>query len=639
MPIRRVEKPSKETTSRDQKRRRQPSSESESDDNVQIVKRRPGRPRKSSISQGTSQVSAQKSRPSNNPVSQDDDLESRPRRKSARCVTYQESDSDFDDSPIQKKTERRTVDSKKDALSSSSSSADSSSSELDFPIGDSDSEEETENEQEEEATQKTCTKPGGTRKAIDESRRKRTKYTEEQTKILQAALRETINPSFEQRIKLAEETNLSLVQVRKWINNNRQENPEWLKARESNPEWLKRREGILSGDKKQRMEQVFATNRRPDKETIASLVSELGITKEKVKGWFSTKRYRNPVPEETPVLLCEEDARPILMEYFEKNPRFRDYKNPELKEKTGWPRHRLREFFESCRKEHGTVDSALPHEKADPILMDIFLKDPLFSDFKNVELKQKIQWSSRKIEEWFRRQRHLKKENQFRNAMEMFFETCQFLEKRNKALELESGGAWRRISKWMKNKRKNVLESFLKKEITVNEMPNEMATFERLCEKYDGPNHEDLILYIEKKEKVNGDMFAVYLVERWTIVGKLNPEDVQEEEEGDSDDPLEGEYVNDSDIDYHENEREDVQRTEQHEEDEMESEGYEIGTPDSSLLDEDDEDTPLSDNAPIVNHIENEFDDFGNETKNVPRFVPATVYRDQSQDVEEKHHI
>ncbi|PIC14085.1 hypothetical protein B9Z55_027372 [Caenorhabditis nigoni] len=51
------------------------------------------------------------------------------------------------------------------------------------------------------------------------------------------------------------------------------------------------------------------------------------------------------------------------------------------------------------------------------------------------------------------------------------------------------------------------------------------------------PIHEDVILYIEKKEKVNGDMFAVYLVERWAAVRKLHPEDAQEEEEEDSDDP------------------------------------------------------------------------------------------------------
>ncbi|CAO4366817.1 unnamed protein product [Caenorhabditis nigoni] len=641
MPVRRVEKPSKEATSRDQKRRRLPSSDSETEHNVQMVKRRPGRPRKDATShQGTSERgNPKRSRTSYNPVSEDDDLESRPRRKSARCVTYQENDSDFDDSPIQKKTGRGARDSKKEDLSSSSSSADSSSSELDFPIGDSNSEEETDNEETVEAIQETTTKTGGTRKARDESKKARINFTEEQRKILYDMLEKTPHPTGEQRRKLSEETNLSHVQVRKWFANKRQENPEWLKARESNPEWLKRREGRLSDEKKQRMEEVFALNRRPNKEMIAELVSELGITKEKVEGWFSTKRYRNPVPEEVPLLLCEEDARPILMEYFEKNPRFRDYKNPELKLKTGWPRHRLREFFESCRKEHGTVDSALPHEIVDPILMDIFLKDPLFSDFKNVELKQKIQWSSRKIEEWFRRQRHSKKENQFTSTMETFFQTQQFLEKRNKTLESESGGAWRRISKWMKNKRKNVMESLLKNEITVNEMPNEMAIFEGLYQKYDAPDHEDLILYIEKKEKVSGDRFAVYLVERWTAVRKLHPEDVQEEEE-DSDGLLDEEYDNDPEFDFHGNEREDVPQAGRQEEDDMESEGYEIGTPDSSLLDEEEDfkDIPLFGNA-RVNHIKNEVDTFGEETRNVPRFVPAPGYRDQSQDVEEKHHI
>ncbi|PIC16955.1 hypothetical protein B9Z55_023370 [Caenorhabditis nigoni] len=117
--------------------------------------------------------------------------------------------------------------------------------------------------------------------------------------------------------------------------------------------------------------------------------------------------------------------------------------------------------------------------------MEIFFKDPLFSDYQNVESKEKLHWSSRKIEEWFRRQ--LKKKNQFATAMEKIFQKHQFLEEPNEALESESGGAWKRISSWMKNKRKNVLESFLKKDITVNEMPTEIATCVRLHEKYDEP--------------------------------------------------------------------------------------------------------------------------------------------------------
>ncbi|PIC14017.1 hypothetical protein B9Z55_027337 [Caenorhabditis nigoni] len=138
------------------------------------------------------------------------------------------------------------------------------------------------------------------------------------------------------------------------------------------------------------------------------------------------------------------------------------------------------------------------------------------------------------------------------------------------------------------------------------------------------PIHEDVILYIEKKEKVNGDMFAVYLVERWAAVRKLHPEDAQEEEEEDSDDPLDEEYDNDPEFDFNENEREDIQRADLYEEDEMESEGYEIGTPDSSLLDEveDVKDIQLFGN-PTVNHIKNEVDDFGDEINNMPRFVPA----------------
>ncbi|CAO4384130.1 unnamed protein product [Caenorhabditis nigoni] len=94
------------------------------------------------------------------------------------------------------------------------------------------------------------------------------------------------------------------------------------------------------------------------------------------------------------------------------------------------------------------VDSPLPHEKAEPILIEIFFKDPLFSDYQNVESKEKLHWSSRKIEEWFRRQ--LKKKNQFATAMEKIFQKHQFLEEPNEALESESGGAWKRLDEEQK---------------------------------------------------------------------------------------------------------------------------------------------------------------------------------------------
>ncbi|CAO4384072.1 unnamed protein product [Caenorhabditis nigoni] len=616
---------------------------------TQMVRRGAGRQRKDTASnQETSKAAPSKrSRAANYPESEDEVQESRPRRKSARYVTYEESDSDFEDSPIQKKTGRGTIDSKKDDLSSSSSSEDSSSSEPEFDIGDSDGEEETDNASANELNEEPIPKSGGTRKARDENTRKRKNYTEKQRKILQAMLRETHLPSLEQRKKLAEETNLSLRQVRKWFDNERQNNPEWAKARESNPEWLKKREGVLSGDKKLRMEQAFAACRRPDKDMIASLASELGITTQKIEGWFSTKRYRNPIPGENPILLCEDDARPILMEFFNRNPNFRDYKNPELKEKTGWPRHRIREFFETCRKENGV--GPLPYNRAEPILMEILERDPLFSDFENVELKQKIQWSTRKIKEWFSRQRQLKSKNQFTNSMEKFFQTRQFLEKADKALQFKSGGGWKKISSWLVNERKATLELFLKKEIT--DLPNEMAIFERLYEKYDNPTHEDLILYIEKKEKVNGDLLAIYLVERWYVAKKLHPGDIHDEQEDeDFADSLDEEHFDDMESGHEIDEHQHDQQVNYQEEDDMESEYYEngIGSQDETPLGQEVhdqmkgtvsqnplqevKDIPLLNSSreekpPTMNHNPNTFDDFPGETKNVPRFDLAPGYQ------------
>ncbi|CAO4384073.1 unnamed protein product [Caenorhabditis nigoni] len=618
---------------------------------TQMVRRGAGRQRKDTTSeQDTSKAAPSKrSRAANYPESDDEVQESRPRRKSARYVTYEESDSDFEDSSIQKKTGRGTIDSKKDDLLSSSSSKDSSSSEPELDIADSDVEEESDNEQAESAIEETIPKSGGTRNARDENKRKRKNYTEKQRKILQAMLRETHLPSLEQRKKLAEETNLNMRQVRKWFDNERQNNPEWAKARESNPEWLKKREGVLSGEKKVRMEQAFAACRRPDKDMIASLASELGIPKIKVIWWFSTKRSRNPIPGENRTLLCEDDARPILMEFFQRNPNFRDYKNPELKEKTGWSRNRLREWFETCRKENGIAP--LPYKEAELILMEIFERDPMFSDFENVELNEKIQWSTRRIKEWFSRQRNLKSQNQFTNAMEKFFETRQFHEKTDEALKSESGGGWKKISNWLVSRRKAALESFLKKEHTW--LPNEMAFYESLYEKYDNPTHEDLILYIEMKENVNGDRFALYLVERWIVAKKLHPGDIDDEQEdGDFADSLDEEYLNDMELDHEIDEHEEGPHVDYQQEDEMEIDYYgnEIDRPreaqgDQEFRDQMEEtvpqnpppevkDIPLLNSSrereqkpPIMNHNQKTFDDFPDETKNVPRFDLAPGYQ------------
>ncbi|CAO4384074.1 unnamed protein product [Caenorhabditis nigoni] len=614
-------------------------------EDVQMVRRGAGRPRKDTASnQETSKAAPSKrSRAANYPESEDEVQASRPRRKSARYVTYEESDSDFEDIPIQKKTGRGTIDSKKDDLSSSSSSEDSSSSEPEFDIGDSDVEEDAE-----EPIQKAIPKPGGTRKARDENKRKQKKYTEKQTEILQAMLRKTHLPSEEQRKKLVEETNLSARQVRKWFVNKRHGNPELAKARPSDPEWLKKRQEVLSGEKKLRMEQAFAACRRPDKDMIASLASELGIPKIKVIWWFSTKRCRNPIPGENRTLLCEDDARPILMEFFQRNPNFRDYKNPELKEKTGWSRNRLREWFETCRKENGIAP--LPYKEAELILMEIFERDPMFSDFENVELKQKIQWSTRRIKEWFSRQRNLKSQNQFTNAMEKFFETRQFLEKTDKDLQSKSGGGWKKSEYWNTVKL-SALEFFLKKEHMW--LPNEMAVYERLYVKYDNPTHEDLILYIEMKENVNGDRFALYLVERWSVARKLQPRDIHDDQEDESfADSLNEEYFNEMELDHEIDEHRHGHQVDYQEEDDLEREnyGYEIDRPVGDPINEEvhdqiEETLPQNpppeakdfgllsssregdQRPPLVSHMRNEFDDFPDETKNVPRFDPAPGYQ------------
>ncbi|CAP35156.2 Protein CBG17523 [Caenorhabditis briggsae] len=89
-----------------------------------MVKRGPGRPRKDTNSnQGTSKgADSKRSRTSNIPDSEDDVQESRPRRKSARLVTYNKSDSDFENNMMktrkgtteeQKKQEMRTKESER----------------------------------------------------------------------------------------------------------------------------------------------------------------------------------------------------------------------------------------------------------------------------------------------------------------------------------------------------------------------------------------------------------------------------------------------------------------------------------------------------------------------------------------------
>ncbi|ULT81076.1 hypothetical protein L3Y34_011149 [Caenorhabditis briggsae] len=89
-----------------------------------------------------------------------------------------------------------------------------------------------------------------------------------------------------------------------------------------------------------------------------------------------------------------------------------------------------------------------------------------------------------------RRQRDLNKPSGFEDAMGKFFEKRQFLEEPDEALELESGGSWKRISNWLSKKRYTRLKALKKK------------------------RNFDVFLYIGKEENVDGISLVGYLEER-----------------------------------------------------------------------------------------------------------------------------
>ncbi|PIC11477.1 hypothetical protein B9Z55_029062 [Caenorhabditis nigoni] len=355
-------------------------------------------------------------------------------------------------------------------------------------------------------------------------------------------------------------------------------------------------------EQKQKMNEVFAASRNPKQEKIAALVAELKLTTKQVKAYFWKQRFNNPIPGEISRVLPEEQAK------------------------------------------HGIVDG---------------------------EPSRRERYSEKRNR--FMRERNAKKRKQFEDAMEKCFEERQFLEEPDEALELASGGNWKTISDWLDKKRFETLKSFLKKEIFV--MPKEMSRFESLSEKYflDSTTHPDIILYIEKKENVHGDSLAVYLMERSFVVEileenrteQVHAEDIEEEKEGeDLEDPNDEEYSNEMDLDYDMNVQEDVYFQEKNKI-ESENNGNGIDTPGEASINEelqgqmektvrensppDVKDIPLLRSSreenrrpPIVNHIKNEFVDFPNQTKNVPRFVPAPGYQEQiEQPIEndEEHEV
>ncbi|PIC21125.1 hypothetical protein B9Z55_026081 [Caenorhabditis nigoni] len=56
------------------------------------------------------------------------------------------------------------------------------------------------------------------------------------------------------------------------------------------------------------------------------------------------------------------------------------------------------------------------------------------------------------------------------------------------------GYFWNKISAWLKNKRRDILESYFREEISV--LPTEMANIERLHRKYNRPMGSDAVALI-----------------------------------------------------------------------------------------------------------------------------------------------
>ncbi|PIC16870.1 hypothetical protein B9Z55_023318 [Caenorhabditis nigoni] len=484
------------------------SSGSDSEQEVQMGKRRPGRRcQDATLTEGTrrkayrtrsrradsSELDSENDIPvakrcfSSDSETEDDAQQSRPKRKSARHIDYEESDTDFED--------------------------DSSSSEPEFQYGDSVNffqfntvspvlkmnckpfsqrsalEEETENEQAEEPVPVNIANWKRTKKGANENGKPRVRFSPEQVQVLQALFDEIQHPSKEQRKKAAEDTNLRICQVNKWFVSKRRRYPELVKS--------------LPG----------------------------------------------------------------------------------------------------------------------------------------------------------KRERDSNKPSRFKAAMETFFEKRQFLGKPDKDLELESGGSWDRISKWLDKKRYATLKAFIRNEITV--LPNEMETSKRLMEKYclDVDTHEDVYLYIEMKENVNGDNLAQYLID-WDLVLKVFKRELTKEfyidqEEVNLADSHDVEYLNEPELDYHMNENRREEAVAHHEENEMERQNDRNGieTPNEAAAGEElhgQIDGPVPENhspevkdiqlfenpgednqnAQLANHIQNEVDDFRDETKDVPLFDPAPAYQE-----------
>ncbi|CAO4366698.1 unnamed protein product [Caenorhabditis nigoni] len=372
--------------------------------------------------------------------------ETNPKRR--RLVDSSESDSD-EDIPV----------ATRDPLSSSSSC-----SELESDAEFSGVEDRTENEQSEVPIRETGSKRERKRNST-EKKKTRVPFTKERHQILLAAFQEDHYPKKEQREKLAEKTELTMRQINSWFTTKRMQNPSLIKHRN------------FTKEQSSKLKEAFAVNRNPDRATIVSLASELQLEQDQVRKYFRRSRYENPVVSTLPTPPSDKEAETLLMEVFQRNPEFRDYKNIELRNKTQWSIQRIKKFFDNCRKESGITIG--------PKICNQLLQ-------RKLEQQQKL---------------------------EKIFQEQQFIAITNDPLEVKTGCSWNQLAAWLRNKRRKVLKSYLKEEIPV--LPPDMVKFERLYHKYNSPMGSAAVDSIAQKEKVSGFNFAEYLMDRQIVQTKL----------------------------------------------------------------------------------------------------------------------
>ncbi|PIC18952.1 hypothetical protein B9Z55_024662 [Caenorhabditis nigoni] len=483
--------------------------------------------------------------------------EIRPKRGSEKRVIYDDSDSDFEETPPKtkpekmRKTEKAPQSKSKHAASRNDVSSSSSSPELEADTSEMNVNDEMDDGQPRKPIPSANSKQKRGGKSTDENKKTQINFTKEQHELLLAMFRENENPTKEEQEKLAVDAELTRAQ----------------KYAES-----------ISKEKGLKLKQVFAISRNPDSATIISLASELHMTTDHVRQHFANMRHRYPQP-----LQSEEKAKQILMELFQKNPNFCDFSNPELMKKTGWSFPKIRSFFYARRLENGiaAADSQLSYKEAEPIFMDVLKKNPYFDDYRNIELREKTGWSFQRIrsffnarrfenviaaaniplaekepeqilmdvfmenplfddygnielrektrwrisKRWFSVQRNLngiQVISRFDESMESIFRKKQFFGTKSKDLEIMTGGSWEMIENWLENKRKSILQSYFKKEIS--DLPSEMAKYEGLYKKYNILQTTDphVITSIQRRE--NAVDLAQYVAERNCALNMLQTE-------------------------------------------------------------------------------------------------------------------